>query len=140
MVTLILKLKNSEGIFVAGGYIKASEINNTSKSLLECEHIFKDVITEYNWEEDGSRITAMNIIRDSLINIHANFFNELMLPSIYNIGCDESGFDLINQNFIKGNIDTKYGFVSFDEQKLNELSTSEDAYIIEKAIGWQEEV
>ena len=137
MITLILKLKNSEGNFVAGGCIQFSEVDKPiSESLFECE--FKDVITEYNWEEDGSRITAMNIIRDSLFNIYIELFDGLMLPSIYNIGCDESGFDLINKNFIKGNVDTKYGFVSFDEQKLNELSASENAYIIEKAIGWQE--
>ena len=138
MITLILKLKNNEGNFIAGGCIQIPEIESVEKHIEHSEYIFKDTITEYNWEDDGSRITAMYIVRDSLFNIYNEFAS--LNVSIYNIGCDDSGFDLINQNFINDNTDHKYGYVSFNEQKLNELSKLENTYVIEKAVGWQDNI
>ena len=140
MITLILKLKNNEGDFVAGGCIQVPETESVEKFIKYNEDIFKDTITEYNWEDDGSRITAMYIVRDSLFNIYLNNEFTSLNVSIYNIGCDDSGFDLINQNFIKDNTDPKYGYVSFNEQKINELSKLENTYVIEKAVGWQDDV
>lgn len=138
MITLILKLKNNEGDFIAGGCIQIPEIEPVEKHIEYSEYIFKDTITEYNWEDDGSRITAMYIVRDSLFNIYNEFAS--LNVSIYNIGCDDSGFDLINQNFINDNTDHKYGYISFNEQKLNELSKLENTYVIEKAVGWQDDI
>ena len=138
MITLILKLKNNEGDFIAGGCIQIQEIESVEKHVEYSEYIFKDTITEYNWEDDGSRITAMYIVRDSLFNIYNEF--ALLNVSIYNIGCDDSGFDLINQNFINDNTDRKYGYISFNEQKLNEMSKLENTYVIEKAVGWQDDI
>ena len=138
MITLILKLKNNEGNFIAGGCIQIPETESVEKLIEYNEDIFKDTITEYNWEDDGSRITAMYIVRDSLFNIYNEFAS--LNASIYNIGCDDSGFDLINQNFINDNTDHKYGYVSFNEQKLNELSKLENTYVIEKAVGWQDDI
>lgn len=140
MITLILKLKNNEGNFIAGGCIQIPETESVEKYIKYNENTFKDIITEYNWEDDGSRITAMYIVRDSLFNIYLNNESASLDVSIYNIGCDDSGFDLINQNFIKDSEELEYGYVSFNEQKLNELSKLENTYVIEKAVGWQDDI
>ena len=85
MITLILKLKNNEGNFIAGGCIQIPETESVEKHIEYNENIFKDTITEYtiNYYEKNSN----NKIVPSVPSLDVGLLNEVPVQIAFSLMC-----------------------------------------------------
>lgn len=71
---IVLNLNNFENEHVATGLLQFESEDDCRYAEPEIRQIFSDKILEYNWQEDQSDLTAIYILRDTMVEVSEDLF------------------------------------------------------------------